>query len=234
MPLTAAKCPSCGANIQIPAEQEKAFCAYCGSQIITSAALAFYKVEVSGKVQIDTDPAVQAKLTRGRETGELRYFKEALDIDPDCYEARVKVAEAAMAAHNNSAYNNVFHAIRSHNTYRDRREPLRSLEQLLGADFFRLATEDKKLLISKAADMPKFAEKPRLFDPDWRTGIITGMQGYFSDLKSAKMLSSETVVLCRELGTAFQNACQQGPYGLGKYAIPEGYMRNFNNFLATL
>ena len=44
-------------------------------------------------MQIDTDPAVRAKLQRGKETHHPKYFLEALDIDPDCYEARKLLAE---------------------------------------------------------------------------------------------------------------------------------------------
>lgn len=48
MSLVAAKCPSCGASIQIPEGQDRCFCAYCGSQILTQAAIAFAKVQIEG------------------------------------------------------------------------------------------------------------------------------------------------------------------------------------------
>ena len=52
MSLEAAKCPCCGAAIQIPDDQEKTYCAYCGSQIITKAAIAFAKVKIVGAVEV--------------------------------------------------------------------------------------------------------------------------------------------------------------------------------------
>jgi len=88
MALESAKCPICGADIQVPNDREDTFCAYCGLQIKTRAAIGYYQVEIKGKVQIDTDPAVQTKLQCGKETGDLRYYREALDIDPSCVEAR--------------------------------------------------------------------------------------------------------------------------------------------------
>ncbi|MBQ6585949.1 MAG: hypothetical protein IJH83_03980 [Coriobacteriales bacterium] len=51
MPLIAAKCPACGANIQVPDEGEKCFCAFCGTQILREAAVNFAKVKVEGVVE---------------------------------------------------------------------------------------------------------------------------------------------------------------------------------------
>lgn len=48
----AAKCPCCGADIQVESELEKTFCAYCGSQIISKAAVAFGRVEIVGSVEV--------------------------------------------------------------------------------------------------------------------------------------------------------------------------------------
>jgi DNA-directed RNA polymerase subunit RPC12/RpoP len=52
MSFEAAKCPCCGANIQADATTQTTFCAYCGAKLITKAALAFYKIEVTGVVQL--------------------------------------------------------------------------------------------------------------------------------------------------------------------------------------
>ena len=52
MTLTAAVCPCCAANIEIPEGRDRCFCAYCGSQILTEAALAFAKVRIEGVVQV--------------------------------------------------------------------------------------------------------------------------------------------------------------------------------------
>jgi len=156
MTLEAAKCPSCGANIQIPTAQEKTFCAYCGSQIITSAAIAYAKVEISGKVQLDTDPAVEAMLIRGRETGEVHYYRKALDLDPNCYEARSVFARTNMTGKKTATnvYVKIVNLIGPKSLARVIRKyqakPFVSLEQLLGADFFYLNVNDQQELLNEA------------------------------------------------------------------------------------
>lgn len=66
MGLVAAKCPSCGANIQIPEEQDRCFCSYCGSQVLTEAAINFARVQVTGTVQTRAaDFDVEAGVLKG-------------------------------------------------------------------------------------------------------------------------------------------------------------------------
>lgn len=55
MSLVPAICPCCSASIEIPSGQDRCFCSYCGTQILTEAAVAFAKVRVEGTVQ--TKPA---------------------------------------------------------------------------------------------------------------------------------------------------------------------------------
>ena len=66
MPFVAAKCPACGANIQVPSEGEKCFCAYCGTQILREAAVSFAKVQVEGVVETrSADFDIQAGVLKG-------------------------------------------------------------------------------------------------------------------------------------------------------------------------
>lgn len=51
MNLVSAICPSCGAQIQIPPDQDQAFCSYCGNQILVEAAIAYSKVKIDGVVK---------------------------------------------------------------------------------------------------------------------------------------------------------------------------------------
>lgn len=51
MNLVTAACPSCGAQIKIPHDRDRAFCSYCGSQIMVEAAIAYGKVKIDGIVQ---------------------------------------------------------------------------------------------------------------------------------------------------------------------------------------
>lgn len=53
MNLVSAVCPSCGAQIQIPPDQDRAFCSYCGNQIVV-------KTEIADKVKIDGVVKIQS------------------------------------------------------------------------------------------------------------------------------------------------------------------------------
>lgn len=48
MSLVSAVCPNCGERIQVPNDKRRAFCSYCGSQIITEAAIAYGKAKNGG------------------------------------------------------------------------------------------------------------------------------------------------------------------------------------------
>ena len=55
MKFVAAKCPSCGANIQVDEDTKKCFCQFCGSQIFVEEAIQMIKgtVQIDFKNQID-------------------------------------------------------------------------------------------------------------------------------------------------------------------------------------
>jgi len=175
MALESAKCPNCAAEIQVPNDREDTFCAYCGSKIKTRAAIGYFQVELKGKVQIDNAPKVKALIIRGKETGNSKYFDEALDIDPTNAEARRE-----LILHNASSF---LAGDEDHNLYR-RITPLfvdRSKgfiyntlfgdttpkkfekiiknhpdikwlpEDVFGDDFWRLDRADRKIIINKAA-----------------------------------------------------------------------------------
>lgn len=66
MGLVTAKCPSCGAAIQIPEGTDRCLCTFCGAQVLTEAAINFARVEVSGTVQARmADFDVQAGVLKG-------------------------------------------------------------------------------------------------------------------------------------------------------------------------
>lgn len=53
MRLIDAKCPNCGANIEVNKDEKKGICQFCGGTVIIDDAIEKYKLEVSGKVEID-------------------------------------------------------------------------------------------------------------------------------------------------------------------------------------
>ena len=53
MTLEPAKCPSCGANIEVNKDLEKTICQYCGTTVLIKDAIQKYQVELTGSVQVD-------------------------------------------------------------------------------------------------------------------------------------------------------------------------------------
>lgn len=52
MKLTAAKCPSCGADIKVDRNEDYTTCTYCNSNILIEDAVAKYKLEITGKIKV--------------------------------------------------------------------------------------------------------------------------------------------------------------------------------------
>ena len=51
--LVPAKCPNCGAQLELDDNMKRAECSFCKSTIIVDDAIAKYKIEISGKVEVD-------------------------------------------------------------------------------------------------------------------------------------------------------------------------------------
>lgn len=97
MKFVAAKCPSCGANIQVDEDTKKCFCQFCGSQIFVEEAIQMIK----GTVQIDFKNQIDNFLIRANEFMEQKrysdaeiYFNKVLDIDATNKEAKEGLATA--------------------------------------------------------------------------------------------------------------------------------------------
>lgn len=90
MSFEAAKCPSCGANIQVPTDTEQANCMYCGRQIFVKEAIQKHKVELSGNVTVDAN--IESMLKSAEGFLRLKKWKEAeklytkiIDLDSTDY-----------------------------------------------------------------------------------------------------------------------------------------------------
>ena len=92
--LREAKCPSCGANIEVNEELEKAMCQYCGSTIMVEEAIEKIQVELSGKVKVsgirDRDDKLQTARNH-RDLGEYDKAEEILNeiINEDAFDVEV-------------------------------------------------------------------------------------------------------------------------------------------------
>ncbi len=77
MPFEAAKCPNCGAAIQVPGEMTQARCMYCGSTLLVREAIQKLKVELSGQVNVAGLSSVDNDLERARQSMAVRDFAHA-------------------------------------------------------------------------------------------------------------------------------------------------------------
>ncbi len=92
MKLVAAKCPSCGAQIDVDEDSDSTKCEYCKSKIIVDDAIEKYKVEISGKVEVDNLPNLENYLKLGERyykdreyTEAYKQYEKACELDPDNY-----------------------------------------------------------------------------------------------------------------------------------------------------
>ena len=82
MKLTPAKCPSCGANIDVNEKLEKTICQYCGTTVLIEEAIEKYKIELSGKVEVEGIKTNSQKIESAKKhmkPGEYLEAKRILD-----------------------------------------------------------------------------------------------------------------------------------------------------------
>ncbi len=89
MRLVAAKCPNCGANIDVDKDSDTTKCEFCHSKIIVEDAIAKVKIEISGNVEIKNLPKYENLVSLAdRYYNELMLreakseYKKALELDP--------------------------------------------------------------------------------------------------------------------------------------------------------
>lgn len=92
MKLVTAKCPNCGAQIEVDEYSNTTRCDYCGSQILVEEAIEKYKVEISGSIEIENLPKLEnyLKLADRHYCNEeykdaYDIYSKAIELDPDNY-----------------------------------------------------------------------------------------------------------------------------------------------------
>jgi len=92
MKLVAAKCPNCGANIEVDKDSNTTKCEFCNSKIIVDDALVKVKMEITGNVEIENLPKIEniLKLANryysNKEWDEAhKQYNHAIELDPDNY-----------------------------------------------------------------------------------------------------------------------------------------------------
>lgn len=88
MKIVPAKCPNCGANIEVDEEQETTKCKYCGDAILIDRALEKYNVEI----KVTNVPDLESYLTLGERSyfdedyiKAFEYYNRAIILDPNNY-----------------------------------------------------------------------------------------------------------------------------------------------------
>ncbi len=97
MKIIAAKCPNCGADIEVDQYSDKTRCEYCNSTIIVEDAIACSKVDISGNITIDNSKEIEMLLKNANRLFDSHDYKNAyikydkvLDANPDDLEAIIK------------------------------------------------------------------------------------------------------------------------------------------------
>ena len=72
MKLTPAKCPSCGANIEVNE--------YCGTTVLIEEAIEKYKIEISGKVEVEGIRSNAQKIENARKHMKIGEYMKAQEL----------------------------------------------------------------------------------------------------------------------------------------------------------
>jgi DNA-directed RNA polymerase subunit RPC12/RpoP len=80
MSVVSAKCPNCGASIQLDNEKEEGFCSYCGSKLKVQEAVSIIKIDNSKNLQNYISLAENALKSGNGEEG-YKYANKSLEID---------------------------------------------------------------------------------------------------------------------------------------------------------
>jgi hypothetical protein len=75
----AAKCPTCGATIQVQTDALFAFCSSCGNRLEPKKAIADYVVQLKGGVTIE-GVSIENDLLRGKQCLESKDWKKAFEV----------------------------------------------------------------------------------------------------------------------------------------------------------
>ena len=77
MKLVAAKCPNCGANLDVNPKQDATKCEYCHQAILIDDAIAKYKLEISGSVEVKNLPQYDNILKLANRNYNNKEYEEA-------------------------------------------------------------------------------------------------------------------------------------------------------------
>ena len=90
MKLIAARCPNCGADIEVDKNSDTTKCEYCNKKIIVDDAVAKYKLELSGSVEVSNSTnftkllkLAERFLSEKQYDQALEKYNKAIELEPD-------------------------------------------------------------------------------------------------------------------------------------------------------
>ncbi len=133
MKLVSAKCPNCGASLDVNPKQEAAKCEYCHQAILVDDAIAKYKLEISGSVEVKNLPKHDNILKLANRNYNNKEYEEAykgydqlLKLDADNTTALLRYGICKTLLNNyidftmeylNKTFNNVINILKEKNEY---------------------------------------------------------------------------------------------------------------------
>lgn len=133
MKLVAAKCPNCGANLDVNPKQDATKCEYCHQAILIDDAIAKYKLEISGSVEVKNLPKYDNILKLANRNYNNKEYEEAyksydqlLKLDADNTIALLRYGICKTLLNNyidftmeylNKTFNNVINILKEKNEY---------------------------------------------------------------------------------------------------------------------
>lgn len=133
MKLVAAKCPNCGASLDVNPKQDATKCEYCHQAILIDDAIAKYKLEISGSVEVKNLPKYDNILKLANRNYYNKEYEEAykgydqlLKLDADNTTALLRYGICKTLLNNyidftmeylNKTFNNVINILKEKNEY---------------------------------------------------------------------------------------------------------------------
>ena len=121
MKLVAAKCPNCGAGLQLNEELERGICQFCGEIIYVKEAIQKLQIELSGKVSVDGIQGSNEKLETAKKyiaieeyDNAYKYLYEVLDKDPTNVDVILEIMNLNMIIMDNKIASNTEQINSSH------------------------------------------------------------------------------------------------------------------------
>ena len=112
MKLVAAKCPNCGAKIDVDKDSDSTKCEYCKSKILIDDAIQKVKIDVSGNVEISNMSSFDKLLRLAHESyydrdyeDALEKYKKAQELNPDDPVVVLRVGLCSVLLSNYNGFN---------------------------------------------------------------------------------------------------------------------------------